>query len=139
MIELILMIKVDKDLLLSLVRTSFNKFSKEKLRYNISYCLSITITELPAEHTDLEEQCFGTNEEFQEAAETYLNTLAETYKEGVGKLVQWYDKCLNIHRYYVEKELGLYSTLGNENIVLFISVFSFWPQLKLKKISLMLV
>ncbi|GBM29367.1 hypothetical protein AVEN_176000-1 [Araneus ventricosus] len=49
-------------------------------------------------------QRFFTNEELQDAKETYHNTLAAIfYKEGIGKLLHRFDKCLKFHGGYEDK------------------------------------
>lgn len=47
---------------------------------------------------------YGSDDELKEAVSDWFNSLAATvYAEGIEKLVQRYDKCLNLHGDYVEK------------------------------------
>jgi len=49
-------------------------------------------------------QHFHTNEELMDGVDNWLHNLAAPfYDEGLQKLVQWYDKCLNVDGNYVEK------------------------------------
>ncbi|GBM66715.1 hypothetical protein AVEN_197786-1 [Araneus ventricosus] len=51
---------------------------------------------------------FGSDEELENAVNTWLNELAaEEYDMGILKLVDRYDKCLNVGGDYVEKSLSL--------------------------------
>ncbi|GBM11167.1 hypothetical protein AVEN_133904-1 [Araneus ventricosus] len=49
-------------------------------------------------------QSFQKNEEIQSNVKANLTSLVETFfEDGIGNLVHQYDKCLNLHRNYVEK------------------------------------
>ena len=64
----------------------------------------------------------------QDAVKTYLSSLAaNSFAEGIEKLVSRYDKCLNRFDDYVEKYVRPCCTFGNKIIMLCQSVFFYSP------------
>lgn len=57
------------------------------------------------------------NKNLQGAVKIYQNTLADIlYEKSIEKLIYQYNKCVNLHSNWVEKQLWLYFTFGYKTI-----------------------